>query len=123
MDAFRKVFPGEYYKKFLAQNVRPDDRSLLSVRKTTISLGTTPLYRFQVAIYVSNTACALILDLLLPFAIIGRELLSSSKSSKTNLFLCIMFACALNCMDTRRNYICIWLIVRQDWKYDHFMWN
>lgn len=42
MDAFRKVYPGEYYKKFLAQSVRPDDRALLSVRKTTISLGTAP---------------------------------------------------------------------------------
>lgn len=41
MDAFRKVYPGEYYKKFLAQKVRPDDRALLSVRKTTISLGTS----------------------------------------------------------------------------------
>lgn len=42
MDAFRKIYPGEYYKKFLAHGVRPDDRSLLSIRKTNISLGMHP---------------------------------------------------------------------------------
>jgi len=39
MDAFRKIYPEEYYRKFLEQNVRPDGRGLTSVRKTVITLG------------------------------------------------------------------------------------
>ena len=39
MDAFRKIYPEEYYRKFLEQNVRPDGRGLTAVRKTVITLG------------------------------------------------------------------------------------
>lgn len=40
MEAFRKIYPQEFYKKFLVQNVRPDGRPLDAARKTTISVGT-----------------------------------------------------------------------------------
>jgi len=39
MDAFKKVYPAEFYKKFLAKDVRPDGRSLSKIRKTSISVG------------------------------------------------------------------------------------
>lgn len=41
MDAFRKIYPTEFYKKFLLQQVRPDGRSIHGIRKTTISQGST----------------------------------------------------------------------------------
>ena len=34
-----KVYPQEYFKKFVQQSVRPDGRKLTKVRKTTISTG------------------------------------------------------------------------------------
>lgn len=40
MEAFRKIYPSEFYKKFLVQNVRPDGRALQKVRRTTVSVGT-----------------------------------------------------------------------------------
>jgi exosome complex component RRP43 len=39
MEAFRKIYPTEFYKKFLVQNVRPDGRTSSKVRKTTVSAG------------------------------------------------------------------------------------
>jgi len=39
MEAFRKIYPEEYYRKFLVQNVRPDGRGLTTIRKTVISTG------------------------------------------------------------------------------------
>lgn len=39
MEAFRKIYPEEFHKKFLVHNVRPDGRSLLKIRKTTFSTG------------------------------------------------------------------------------------
>jgi exosome complex component RRP43 len=39
MELFRTIYPSEFYNKFLSQNVRPDGRSLLSVRKTSVSVG------------------------------------------------------------------------------------
>jgi exosome complex component RRP43 len=39
MDAFRKVYPVEFYNKFLEKSVRPDGRSLSKFRKTYISSG------------------------------------------------------------------------------------
>lgn len=39
MEAFRKIYPSEFYKKFLLQSVRPDGRSLQKARRTTVSVG------------------------------------------------------------------------------------
>eukprot|EP01116_Phalansterium_solitarium_P016804 TRINITY_DN3983_c0_g1_i2.p1 TRINITY_DN3983_c0_g1~~TRINITY_DN3983_c0_g1_i2.p1 ORF type:complete len:321 (-),score=23.88 TRINITY_DN3983_c0_g1_i2:12-905(-) len=39
MESFRKIYPSEFYRKFLVHNVRPDGRSLSSVRQTTVSCG------------------------------------------------------------------------------------
>jgi exosome complex component RRP43 len=39
MEAFRKIYPSEFYKKFLVQDVRPDGRGLNKIRKTTVSGG------------------------------------------------------------------------------------
>ena len=38
-DAFRKIHPREYYRKFIQSKIRPDGRSLLQCRKTTMSSG------------------------------------------------------------------------------------
>jgi exosome complex RNA-binding protein Rrp42 (RNase PH superfamily) len=40
MEAFRKIYPGEFYRKFLSHKVRPDDRALMGLRKISISVGT-----------------------------------------------------------------------------------
>jgi exosome complex RNA-binding protein Rrp42 (RNase PH superfamily) len=37
MEAFRKIYPEEFQKKFLIYGVRPDGRYLNKVRKTIIS--------------------------------------------------------------------------------------
>jgi hypothetical protein len=39
MEAFRKIYPSEFYRKFLVHEVRPDGRDLNRIRKTKISVG------------------------------------------------------------------------------------
>jgi len=39
MEAFKKIYPSEFYKKFLTQRVRPDGRGLNGLRKTVVSVG------------------------------------------------------------------------------------
>eukprot|EP00026_Physarum_polycephalum_P015344 Phypoly_transcript_15998.p1 GENE.Phypoly_transcript_15998~~Phypoly_transcript_15998.p1 ORF type:complete len:280 (+),score=45.09 Phypoly_transcript_15998:49-888(+) len=39
MDTFQKIYPSEFYRKFLTQGVRPDGRTLQKIRKTTVSTG------------------------------------------------------------------------------------
>ncbi|KYQ92402.1 hypothetical protein DLAC_06377 [Tieghemostelium lacteum] len=39
MEAFQKIHPLEFYRKFLQRSVRPDGRSLNDIRKTSISTG------------------------------------------------------------------------------------
>lgn len=38
-DAFRRLYPAEYYAKFIAQSVRPDGRPLGVARSTSVGLG------------------------------------------------------------------------------------
>lgn len=38
-DAFRKLHPLEFLKRFLSQNLRPDGRPLQKERKLVTSLG------------------------------------------------------------------------------------
>lgn len=42
IEAFRKLHPAEFYRKFLVHSVRPDGRNLSKARKTTITAGTPP---------------------------------------------------------------------------------
>ncbi|EFA80660.1 hypothetical protein PPL_06243 [Heterostelium album PN500] len=39
MEAFQKIHPLEFYRKFLERSVRPDGRSLQRIRNTTVSAG------------------------------------------------------------------------------------
>jgi len=39
LELFRSISPAEFYIKFLAHNVRPDGRSLNTIRKASISVG------------------------------------------------------------------------------------
>jgi exosome complex component RRP43 len=40
IEAFRKLHPAEFYRKFLVHSVRPDGRNLSKARKTTVTSGT-----------------------------------------------------------------------------------
>lgn len=48
MDAFRKIYPTEFYKKFLVQHVRPDGRPIHGIRKTTISTGKFDSFQLKI---------------------------------------------------------------------------
>lgn len=39
MEAFKKIYPEEYYRKFLVHAIRPDGRTLTAIRKTIVSAG------------------------------------------------------------------------------------
>lgn len=39
VDAFRRLFPLQYYERHLAEFIRPDARPLGRARDTTIALG------------------------------------------------------------------------------------
>ena len=38
-DAFKKLYPDQYYARFVAEGLRPDGRPLARARPTTIALG------------------------------------------------------------------------------------
>ncbi|KAL6056788.1 Ribosomal RNA-processing protein 43 [Balamuthia mandrillaris] len=40
VEAFRKIHPAEFHRKFLVHNLRPDGRSLFAVRETSVTEGT-----------------------------------------------------------------------------------
>ena len=37
--AYRTLYPGEFYEKFLSEEIRPDGRDPLGTRKVNISTG------------------------------------------------------------------------------------
>lgn len=39
MDNFKRLFPTEFYAKFIESDIRPDGRSLRKSRKITIGAG------------------------------------------------------------------------------------
>lgn len=45
MEAFKKIYPEEYYRKFLVHSIRPDGRTLTAIRKTIVSAGTITVTR------------------------------------------------------------------------------
>eukprot|EP01104_Vermistella_antarctica_P008128 TRINITY_DN2032_c0_g2_i1.p1 TRINITY_DN2032_c0_g2~~TRINITY_DN2032_c0_g2_i1.p1 ORF type:complete len:350 (-),score=66.22 TRINITY_DN2032_c0_g2_i1:207-1118(-) len=56
MEAFRKVYPSEFYAKYLHEGVRPDGRSLSDVRKTTCSVGSIATADGSAFVRTGNTA-------------------------------------------------------------------
>lgn len=45
MDNFKRLFPTEFYAKFIESNIRPDGRPLRKSRKITIGAGARRLAR------------------------------------------------------------------------------
>ena len=39
IDAFRRLFPVQFYERHFVKSLRPDGRSLNSARDTTVALG------------------------------------------------------------------------------------
>jgi exosome complex component RRP43 len=56
-NAFRKIYPEEYYRKFLEQNIRPDGRGLAGVRKTVITLGSLQNADGSAFVKIGSTTC------------------------------------------------------------------
>eukprot|EP01132_Coremiostelium_polycephalum_P005727 gene5727-7123_t len=56
MDAFQKIHPLEFYRKFLEKSVRPDGRSLENIRKTTVSTGSITTADGSSFVKIGNTS-------------------------------------------------------------------
>lgn len=56
MEAFRKIHPLEFNRKFLAQSIRPDGRPLTKVRKTVISAGSIGTAEGSGLVKIGNTS-------------------------------------------------------------------
>ncbi|EGC36893.1 hypothetical protein DICPUDRAFT_31155 [Dictyostelium purpureum] len=56
MEAFQKIHPLEFYRKFLIRSVRPDGRSLNDTRKTTISTGSVTTADGSSFVKIGNTS-------------------------------------------------------------------
>eukprot|EP01126_Amoeba_proteus_P036173 TRINITY_DN3676_c0_g1_i1.p1 TRINITY_DN3676_c0_g1~~TRINITY_DN3676_c0_g1_i1.p1 ORF type:complete len:109 (+),score=22.30 TRINITY_DN3676_c0_g1_i1:85-411(+) len=39
MEAYKKIYPEEFYRKFLVHHTRPDGRGLTAIRKTVVTAG------------------------------------------------------------------------------------
>eukprot|EP01113_Clastostelium_recurvatum_P038770 TRINITY_DN5837_c0_g1_i1.p1 TRINITY_DN5837_c0_g1~~TRINITY_DN5837_c0_g1_i1.p1 ORF type:complete len:281 (-),score=37.23 TRINITY_DN5837_c0_g1_i1:12-854(-) len=55
-SSFQKIYPLEFYRKFLVQSVRPDGRGLLKTRKTTISAGSISTADASAFVRIGNTS-------------------------------------------------------------------
>jgi len=56
MEAFQKIHPLEFYRKFLERSVRPDGRSLTDIRKTTLSVGSITTCSGSSFVKIGNTS-------------------------------------------------------------------
>jgi exosome complex component RRP43 len=56
VDAFRKLHPLEFYRKFLVHSVRPDGRNLAKVRKTTVTTGSIKTACGSSFVKIGNTS-------------------------------------------------------------------
>jgi len=56
MESYRKIYPSEFYKKFLIHGVRPDGRSLNKTRKTKITTGSISTADGSSFIKMGNTS-------------------------------------------------------------------
>ena len=54
-DAFRKLYPDQYYSRFLAEGLRPDGRPLSQARPTTIALGAVTTADSSALVKIGNT--------------------------------------------------------------------
>ncbi|KAK9834201.1 hypothetical protein WJX81_007772 [Elliptochloris bilobata] len=54
-DAFRKLYPDQYYARFVAEGLRPDGRPLLQARPTTIALGAVSAADSSALVKIGNT--------------------------------------------------------------------
>eukprot|EP01027_Heterolobosea_sp_BB2_P004989 GEZU01007675.1.p1 GENE.GEZU01007675.1~~GEZU01007675.1.p1 ORF type:complete len:180 (+),score=13.68 GEZU01007675.1:151-690(+) len=55
-NAFRKIHPVEFYRKFLSQGLRPDGRVLTKLRKTVISAGSISTAEGSGMVKIGNTS-------------------------------------------------------------------
>ncbi|KAL9653407.1 hypothetical protein ABK040_002043 [Willaertia magna] len=67
-EAFRKVHPLEFYKKFLPEGVRPDGRSLNMIRETIVSSGSLHTCEGSSLIKTGNTSvvCGIKSEVMIP---------------------------------------------------------
>ena len=56
METYRKIYPSEFYSKFLQHQLRPDGRGLLRSRKTFITLGSFSTAEGSSFVKIGNTA-------------------------------------------------------------------
>jgi len=56
IEAFRKLHPAEFYRKFLVHSVRPDGRNLSKARKTTITAGSVKTACGSSFVKIGNTS-------------------------------------------------------------------
>eukprot|EP01119_Soliformovum_irregulare_P001660 TRINITY_DN11394_c0_g1_i1.p1 TRINITY_DN11394_c0_g1~~TRINITY_DN11394_c0_g1_i1.p1 ORF type:complete len:294 (+),score=79.62 TRINITY_DN11394_c0_g1_i1:3-884(+) len=56
MEAFRRLYPSEFYRKFLVHDIRPDGRALYKIRKTTISVGSVSSADGSAFVKIGNTS-------------------------------------------------------------------
>lgn len=54
-DAFRKLYPDQYYTRFLAEGLRPNGRPLGRARPTTIALGAISTADSSALVKIGNT--------------------------------------------------------------------
>lgn len=54
-EAFKKLYPDQYYARFLSQNTRPDGRSLGQTRPASVALGVITSADSSALIKIGNT--------------------------------------------------------------------
>ena len=54
-EAFKKLYPEQYYSRFISQNTRPDGRSLGRARAATVGLGVVTTADSSALIKIGNT--------------------------------------------------------------------
>uniref|UniRef100_A0A0D6R385 Ribosomal RNA-processing protein 43 n=1 Tax=Araucaria cunninghamii TaxID=56994 RepID=A0A0D6R385_ARACU len=55
LEAFRRLYPLQYYERYLNENVRPDARPLGRARATSLTLGTVPTADGSAMAKIGNT--------------------------------------------------------------------
>lgn len=55
-EAFKRLYPDQYYSKFIESNIRPDGRSLGAARATTIGLHPVESAHSSALVKIGSTA-------------------------------------------------------------------
>ena len=64
VEAFRKIYPSEFFERFIEASVRPDGRNLLGVRQTLVSVGSissadgSAFVKLSTGVAPNSPACA-----------------------------------------------------------------